>query len=248
VAVDLEITLEEAARGAEKEITIPRTEKCYVCGGAGAAPGTSPRICPTCNGAGKVQNMRKAGFATFVQVVPCSTCKGKGRLIETPCSNCHGSGLVRKRRTISLKIPAGVNDGDQRILRGEGEAAASNSENGDLYVIIHVKEHPQFIREGDDLWQVVMITYPQAALGAEISVPTLDGPTTIRVHAGTQVGEVFTLRGKGMPRLRGYGRGDMMVRVGIAVPQKLNAAEKQLLEQLAKEMGTDVSRKAKFRI
>jgi molecular chaperone DnaJ len=248
IAVDLEITLEEAAKGIEKEIEIPRTEACDTCGGSGAAPGTPANICPRCNGAGQVQNMRKAGFATFVQVVPCPTCKGKGRVIETPCNNCHGSGLTRKRRTIQLKIPAGINDGDQRLLRGEGDAAPNNGEPGNLYVIIHLKQHPHFIREGDDLWHIAMITYPQAALGAEISVPTLDEPTTLKVHAGTQVGEVFTLRGKGMPRLRGYGRGDLMVRVGIAVPQKLNSTEKQLLEELANEMGTDVSKGRKFRI
>ena len=134
-------------------------------------------------------------------VTACPTCRGKGRLIDAPCSNCHGSGLVRKRRKITVKIPTGIDDGYQLRLRGEGEMVANDGEPGDLYVIVHVKQQPQFIREGDDLWHVAIITYPQAALGAEISVPTLDGPTTVKVHAGTQVGEVITLRGKGMPRL-----------------------------------------------
>ncbi|MCW3999548.1 MAG: molecular chaperone DnaJ [Candidatus Bathyarchaeota archaeon] len=248
IGFDLEISLEEAAKGTEREIEIPRTEKCEVCSGSGAAPGTSARICPSCNGAGKVQNMRKAGFAMYVQVTACPTCKGTGKLIDTPCGNCRGSGLMRKRRKITVKIPAGIDEGFQLRLRGEGEYTSSLGEPGDLYVMVHVRQHPQFIREGDDLWHIAMITYPQAALGSEISVPTLDGPTTVKVHAGTQVGEVITLRGKGMPRFRGYGRGDLLIRVGIAVPQKLTANQKALLEQLAGEMGTDVSRKGKFRI
>ena len=249
LAYDLEITLEEAAKGAQKDIEIPRTEHCDVCGGSGAAPGTSARICPTCNGAGKVQNMRKAGFAMYVQVTVCPTCKGRGKLIEALCSNCHGTGIVRKRRKISVRIPAGIDEGYQLRLRGEGEAAPNEGETGDLYVMVHVKQHPQFVREGDDLWHIAMITYPQAALGSEITVPTLDGPVTIKVHAGTQVGEVLTLKGKGMPRFRGYGRGDLNVRLGIMVPEKLTAPQKALLEQLAKEFGTDVTAKGhKFRL
>jgi molecular chaperone DnaJ len=247
IGYDLEITLEEAAKGTVKDIQIPRTENCEICGGSGAAPGSTLKICPTCNGQGKVQNMRKAGFAMYVQVGACPTCKGKGRIIETPCNNCRGTGLVRKRRTITIKIPPGIDEGNQRILRGEGDAAPNGGPSGDLYVIIHLKPHPDFVREGDDLWHIAMINYPQAALGAEIVVPTIDGPTTLKIHPGTQVGEVFTLRGKGMPRLRGYGRGDLNVRVGITVPEKLTANQRQLLEQLGKEFGTDVS-KRKFRL
>ena len=193
--------------------------------------------------------MRKAGFAMYVQVTACPTCKGKGKIIETPCSNCQGSGLVRKRRKITVKIPPGIDEGYQLRLRGEGEAAANYGETGDLYVVVHVKQHQQFIREGDDLWYIAMITYPQAALGAEIAVPTIDGPSTIKIQAGTQVGSVITLRGKGMPRFRGYGRGDLLIRIGIAVPQKLTANQKALLEQLAKEFGTPPQAKNhKFRL
>ena len=156
---------------------------------------------------------------------------------------------MRKRRKITVKIPAGIDEGYQLRLRGEGEAAPNQGETGDLYVLVHVRQHPQFIREGDDLWHVAMITYPQAALGSEISVPTLDGPATIKIRAGTQVGEVVTLRGKGMPRFRGYGRGDLFIRIGITVPEKLTANQKGLLEQLAKEFGTDVSSKGrKFKL
>jgi len=240
LAYNLEITLEEAAKGAEKEIEIPRTERCDVCGGSGAAPGTSAKVCPRCGGSGQVQNMRKSGFAMYVQVTACPTCKGKGRLIETPCSYCHGSGRVRKRRKISVKIPMGIDEGNQLRLRGEGEMGANDAEPGDLYVVVHVKPNPQFIREGDDLWHVAMITYPQAALGAEITVPTLEGPTTIKIHPGTQVGEVITLKGRGMPRFRAYGKGDIIVRIGISVPEKLTFQQRTLLEQLAKEFDTDV--------
>jgi molecular chaperone DnaJ len=240
LAYNLEITLEEAAKGAEKEIEIPRTERCDICGGSGAAPGTSAKVCPRCGGSGQVQNMRKSGFAMYVQVTACPTCKGKGRLIETPCSYCHGSGRVRKRRKISVKIPMGIDEGNQLRLRGEGEMGANDAEPGDLYVVVHVKPHPQFIREGDDLWHVAMITYPQAALGAEITVPTLEGPTTIKIHPGTQVGEVITLKGRGMPRFRAYGKGDVIVRIGISVPEKLTFQQRTLLEQLAKEFDTEV--------
>jgi molecular chaperone DnaJ len=248
LAFDLEITLEEAAKGTEREVEIPRTEQCDVCNGSGARPGTQVKTCPQCNGAGRVQNMHKVGFATYMQVVACPTCKGRGKLIESPCNSCHGSGLMRKRRKITVKIPPGIDEGFQLRLRGEGEMTTSGTEPGDLYVIVHVKQHTQFIREGDDLWHITMISYPQAALGAEISVPTLDGPTTVKVHAGIQVGEVITLRGKGMPRFRGYGRGDLLIRVGISVPQKLTSNQKALLEQLAKEFGTDTNKGRKFRL
>ncbi len=247
LAVNIEISLEEAARGTQKEIEIPRTERCEVCGGSGAAPGTSARVCPRCGGAGKIQNMRKAGFATYVQVSACPTCKGKGKIVDSPCTNCRGSGVVRQRRKITVKIPMGIDEGYQLRLRGEGDFAP-NGESGDLYVVVHVRQDLNFIREGDDLWHVAVITYPQAALGAEITVPTLDGPTTLRIPAGTQVGSTLTLRGKGMPRFRGYGKGDLHVRVAVSVPEKLTSQQRALLEQLAEEFGSEVPhRNRKFR-
>jgi molecular chaperone DnaJ len=194
IGYNLEITLEEAAKGAEKEIQVPRTEKCDVCGGSGAKPGTSTKVCPRCNGAGRVQNMHKSGFGMFVQVTACPQCRGRGRLIETPCSNCNGSGLVRKRRKITVKIPMGIEEGSQLRLRGEGEMATSEGEPGDLYVIIHILPNQLFVREGDDLYRVEMITFPQATLGADISVPTLEGPTLIKIHPGTQPGETIRVR------------------------------------------------------
>ncbi|MCL1977304.1 MAG: molecular chaperone DnaJ [Candidatus Bathyarchaeota archaeon] len=248
IGYNLEITLEEAAKGVEKEIQIPRTEKCDVCEGSGAKPGTKVTVCSRCNGVGKIQNMHKSGFGMFVQVVACPQCRGKGRLIETPCSNCNGSGLVRKKRKITVKIPMGVDDNSQLRLRGEGEMIAGGGEPGDLYVIVHVLPNQLFVRDGDDLYRIEMITFPQAALGAEISVPTLDGPAAVKIHPGTQPGEVVRVKGNGMPRMRGYGKGDLIVRIGVVIPEKLTTQQRTLIEQLAKEFGTDVSaKKSKFR-
>jgi molecular chaperone DnaJ len=246
---ELEITLEEAAKGVQKEIEIPRTEHCEVCGGSGSQPGTHTKICPRCNGSGRVQTMRQSPLGTFMQVAVCPTCRGRGKIIEVPCSNCRGSGLVKKRRKITVNVPAGIDDGLHLRLRGEGDAAANNGEAGDLYVSIHVKPNPQFIRDGEDLYHVALISFPQAALGADITVPTLEGKTTIKIHAGTQVGETYRIKGKGMPRFKSYGRGDLIVRLGIAVPEKLTPKQEELLEQLAKELGTDVHAKGKkFRL
>jgi molecular chaperone DnaJ len=245
---DLEITLEEAARGTEKEIGIPRTEKCDVCNGSGASPGTSPRTCPRCNGAGKVQHMRKSSFAMYVQVTPCPTCRGKGTLIDSPCKNCRGTGLVKKRRRISVKVPVGIDEGYQLRLREEGEMSPNGGSPGDLYVLVHIVPHELFMREGEDLLYVLMIGYPQAALGAEVSVPTLEGSIAVKIHPGTQPGEVIRLKGKGMSRFRGYGKGDLLVRVGISVPEKLTQQQRALLEQLAKEFNQDIQpRSRKFR-
>jgi molecular chaperone DnaJ len=245
---EMDLTLEEAAKGVEKEIEIPRTEHCEVCGGSGAQPGTHPKICPRCGGSGRVQTMRQSPLGTFMQVAVCPTCRGRGKIIDAPCSNCRGSGLVKKRRKITVKVPAGIDEGLHLRLRGEGEAAANNGEPGDLYVSVHIKPNPQFIRDGDDLYHVALISFPQAVLGADVSVPTLEGPTTIKIHPGTQVGETFRVKNRGMPRFRSYGRGDLIVRVGIAVPDKITVKQQELLEQLAKELGSDVSKNKKFRL
>jgi molecular chaperone DnaJ len=246
---ELNISLEEAARGTEKEIEVPRTEKCEVCGGSGAAPGTQPKTCPRCNGAGRIQNARRSAFGTFVQVTPCPTCGGRGRLIDKPCQNCRGTGLMRKRRKITVKIPMGIDEGYQLRLRGEGDMAGEGSEPGDLYVLVHIVQHPLFERDGDNLHHLLMINYPQAALGADVQVPTLEGPVTVRMPPGTQNGEVVRLRNKGMPRFRGYGRGDLIVRVGISVPEKLTLKQKELVEELARELGsTPPPRSRKFRM
>ncbi|MEM2099361.1 MAG: molecular chaperone DnaJ [Candidatus Bathyarchaeia archaeon] len=248
IAYDLEITLEEAAKGTEKEISIPRTEKCDVCGGSGASPGTSPRTCPRCNGSGKVQHMRKSSFAMYVQVVPCANCKGTGAIIDSPCRNCRGTGLTKKHRKISIKIPVGIDEGYQLRLRGEGEMPQNGGQPGDLYVVVHIRPSKVFTRDGDDLLYDLQIGYPQAALGAEVTVPTLEGPATVKIHPGTQPGEVIRLKGKGMPHFGGYGKGDLLVRVGISVPEKLTPRQRILLEELARELNQNVNTKSrKFR-
>jgi molecular chaperone DnaJ len=249
LAYDLMITLENAAQGAEKEIDVPRTEKCDICRGTGAAPGTVPRECPKCNGTGRIRNVRKSGFATFVQVTPCPTCKGEGSIIDTPCKKCRGKGLIEVERKITVKIPPGIDDGYQLRLQGEGETPPHGGPPGDLYVQIHVAPHDCFKRRGDDLLYDLEISYPQAVLGAEAKIPTLDGETKLTIQPGTQFGEIIKIRNKGMPQLRGYGRGDLLVRIGITVPEKLTEKQRALLSQLATELGTNVKPKChRFRL
>lgn len=246
---DLNITLEEAAKGTEKEIEIPRTEHCNVCGGSGAAPGTQPKTCPRCNGAGRIQNMRRSAFGTFVQVTACPQCRGKGQIIDTPCRNCRGSGLVKARRKITVTVPVGIDEGYQLRLRGEGDMAEDGGEAGDLYVLVHIVPHELFVRDGEDLHYVLIIGYPQAVLGTEVEVPTLDGPTALKIPAGTQVGTIIKLKGRGIPRFRGYGKGDLLVRIGIFVPEKVNSKQRELLEDLAREFDENVKPKGhKFRL
>ena len=188
LAYDLGITLEEAAHGAEKEIAFKRTEKCDLCGGTGAASGTSPKTCPNCRGAGRIQRVNRSGFGTFVQVVPCQTCRGKGKIIDSPCPRCRGTGLTRKERSITVKVPPGIDEGFQLRLQGQGEMSPESDSPGDLYVLIHVAPHPYFKRDEDDLLYNLKIGFPQAALGARVSVPTFDGTVDVDVREGTQPG------------------------------------------------------------
>lgn len=245
IGYDLQITLEDAARGAEKEVDIDRIEKCDVCGGSGAAPNTSPRSCPRCNGAGKIQSTTRNAFGMFVRVIPCPTCGGRGKIIDKPCPQCRGSSVIQKARRITVKIPPGIDDGYQLRLSGEGEMTPGAEYPGDLYVMIHIAPHRYFKRDEDDLLYSLSIGFPQAALGTEITIPTLDENTSINIRPGTQAGEVIRLRGKGMPRFRGYGRGDMLVRVNIAVPEKLTEQQRSLLEQLAREFDQNVKPKSR---
>lgn len=243
LAYNLEITLEDAAKGAEKDIEIERVEKCASCGGSGAAPNTSAKRCSRCNGAGRMQSTTRNGFGMFVRVIPCPTCRGRGKIIESPCPKCRGSGLTKRERRVTVNIPPGIDEGYQLRLAGQGEMASEAESPGDLYVLIHVAPHRNFERHGDDLLYNLTISFPQAALGAEVSVPTLEGNTSLRVQPGTQPGEVIILRGKGMPRFRGYGKGDLQVKVDVSVPKKLTSQQRMLLEQLAKEFGEDAKSK-----
>lgn len=245
LAYELEITLEEAANGAERDIGIERIEKCDVCRGSGAAPNTSPKQCSRCNGAGKVQSTTRDAFGIFVRIIPCPTCEGRGIIIDTPCPKCRGRGLTERERRITVKIPPGIDEGYQLRLSGEGEMAPGAKSPGDLYLLIHVAPHRYFKRDEDDLLYNLTIGFAQATLGTEVSIPTLEGSTNVRIQLGTQPGEIIRLRGKGMPRFRGYGRGDMLVRVDISVPKKLTSQQRTLLEQLAKEFDEDVKPKGR---
>jgi molecular chaperone DnaJ len=236
LAYDVEISLEEAAKGVEKEVDVPRTEKCDVCNGTGADPGTKPRVCSKCGGAGRVQKVRKNQFAMFVQVIPCPTCGGKGKIIDTPCRQCKGTGIVQRNRKIRVGIPAGIEDESQMRLQGEGDLSPDGRYAGDLYVVVHVMTHKYFKRQGDDLFYDLTIDFPHAALGTEVTVPTLEGNTKIKIRSGSQPGELIRLKGKGMPRMRRYGRGDLLIRVNVNVPEKLTTRQRALLEELAKEM------------
>lgn len=242
----VKITMEEAFRGVDKEIEIPRNETCKQCAGSGAAPGSSPRTCTQCGGTGQVQRVQASGFARFVQITTCPACRGSGSIIEKPCSACRGSGVVKAKRKIAVKIPAGAEDGMQLRLRGEGDVSPDGGPPGDLYVQVTVLPDPRFRREGADLYYDLKIGFPQAALGTEAEVPTMEEPARVTIAPGTQPGTVLRLRGKGMPRLGGYGRGDLFVVVNVAVPERLTPRQRELLKELAKELDQPVREKRRF--
>jgi molecular chaperone DnaJ len=235
---DLEITLKEAVFGTEKKINIPRWENCSTCKGTGSKPGKGPVVCQTCRGTG--QTKLQQGFFTIART--CSTCGGEGKVITDPCSKCRGQGKVRRERTVSLKVPAGVDTGIRLKVTGEGELGSHGGPPGDLYVVVHVAPHPFFKRKDNDLLCEVPISFVQAALGGEIEVPTIDGHATIKIPPGTPSGRVFHLRGKGVPKLGGYGRGDQFITVFIDVPKKLTPRQKELLREFAEISGDEVSK------
>ena len=238
---DLRITFEEAAFGVEKEIEITRDEQCEACQGSGAEPGTHADTCPECHGSGQVQVAQQTILGRMMSVRPCPRCGGTGKIINTPCKKCSGKGNQRKRKKLTVKIPAGVDDGSRLRVSGEGQAGERGGPSGDLYVYLFVKEHALFERDGNDVLCEVPISIVQATLGAEIEVPTLDGRLTFRVPEGTQPGTVFRLREKGIPALRGGGRGDQMVRVKVVVPKKLTDKQKDLLKTFAHETGENIN-------
>lgn len=226
IAYDLELDLEEAVNGVEKEISVPMMLACEACDGAGSEDGKRT-TCTTCQGAGQVR-MRQ-GFFTVQQ--PCPTCRGQGTIIETPCKACHGAGRIRSTRTLSVKIPPGVDNGDRIRLSGEGHAGSAGAASGDLYVDVHIREHSIFERHGDDLFTEIPISFTTAALGGALDVPTLDGSVSLKIPAETQTHKVFRLSGKGVKSVRSHREGDLMVRVVVETPVKLSKAQKELLEQ-----------------
>lgn len=231
------IEFKEAVFGKELDIQIPRTENCDRCSGSGAKKGTQPETCSTCRGTGQQEVVQNTAFGRIVNRRVCSTCQGQGKTIREKCGGCHGSGRVQKQRNIHLNIPAGVDDGSQLRVSGEGEAGTRGGPPGDLYVIIRVKSHEFFERDNDDIYCEVPLTFAQAALGDEIEIPTLTGKVKLKIPAGTQTGTYFRLRGKGVPRLRGYGQGDQHVKAVVVTPTKLNDEQKEALRQLGQLNG-----------
>jgi molecular chaperone DnaJ len=235
---NMRITFEEAVFGVDKEIEFQRMERCEHCGGKGAEPGTDLVTCPECNGAGELRRAQQSIFGQFVNVATCGKCQGEGRTITHPCNKCRGSGREKNVRHITVKIPAGVNDAAQIRLTGEGEAGMRGGEPGNLYVVLSVAAHARFERVEDHILFELPINVAQAALGAKIAIPTLDGETEFEVPPGTQSGEDFVIRGRGVPHLRGAGRGDMVVRVTAVIPDELTEEQRELLQKLADTMGT----------
>ncbi len=233
---DLEITLEEAAKGLETKMEVSRSEGCETCDGSGVKPGTNTKKCSNCGGTGQIRHVRTSSFMHFTEIRTCNRCNGKGVLVEHPCETCDGTGSVRRRRTIKVKIPKGIDDGYSLRLAGEGEMGVMGGPKGDLYVVIHVKPHHIFTRIGDDILLEADIGFPQATLGTDIEVPTLDGKARLKIPAGTQSGTILRLRRKGIPHLKGFGRGDELVKILVRVPTKLTPHQKRLLKELAKEM------------
>jgi molecular chaperone DnaJ len=229
---DLEISFDESAKGSETAIQIPRQEPCETCEGSGAAPGTKPTTCPQCQGRGQLRYQQ--GFFTVART--CGQCRGSGQVIAKPCTTCRGAGRIQKERKITVRIPAGIATGQRLRLSGEGEAGPGGGPPGDLYVVIHVQEHPFFQRDGNDLYCEVPLNFPTLALGGEIRIPTLDGEDDFTVPEATQTGTTFRLRGRGMPDVTGRGKGDLLVTVKVITPKKMNKEQRKLLEQLAETL------------
>ena len=227
--VDMELTFEEAAFGTKKEINLTREESCDECGGSGAAKGTTAEVCQACHGSGQVRTTQNTVFGSFSSTQQCTACHGTGRIIRTPCKKCGGKGRIRRARRISINVPAGIDNGQAITLRGEGEQGKRGGAAGDLYVYFSVKPHKLFKRRGNDIYLEVAVSFANAALGAEITVPTLEDSIKYKIPEGTQPGTVFRIRGKGIKRLGGNDRGDMYITVGVEIPRRLSSKQKELL-------------------
>ncbi len=239
--MQVKLTFEEAAFGCEKTIELTSTENCSRCKGQRAEPGTELERCANCNGTGELRRVQQSIFGQFVNVASCDRCGGEGRVITSPCRNCRGAGREKRSRRLQVKFPPGIDDGAQMRLAGEGEPGVQGGSRGNLYLLVAVKPHKLFQRDGDDLLYLLELNIAQAALGDEVEVPTLDGAESLRVPAGTQSGEVFVVRGQGVPHLRSAGRGDLLVRTQVATPKHLTQKQKELLAELAESMGKPIS-------
>jgi molecular chaperone DnaJ len=237
---DLTIDFAEAVAGVTKEITFPTLVTCDVCEGSGGEPGSEPERCPDCNGTGERRRVSQTILGQMVNITACPRCSGEGRIIGVPCHNCSGDGRVRQERRLVVSVPSGIDSGQRIAIEGQGEAGPRGGPSGDLYVVITVREHPELLRRGTELFYELPITFPQAALGATLSVPTVEGSESVEVPVGTQSGTEIRLRGRGVPRLRGSGRGDLHVIVTVVVPPKPSKAERELLKQLGEVSGPAV--------
>jgi len=233
VKLDLQLTMLEVATGVTKTVKLKLLDRCPRCDGGGAEPGTKPQRCTTCAGQGEVRRAQQSFFGQFVSVAPCPTCRGEGTTIASPCKECRGEGRMRADHTLDIKVPAGVATGQYMQLRGVGNAGTRGGPRGDVIVVFDVVEDDRFERDGEDLYCEVLVSYPQVALGAEVEVPGITGALTLDIPAGTQSGHVFTMRGKGLPRVNASGTGDLHVRVQVWTPPSLSREERALVEQLA---------------
>lgn len=238
---NLTLTFEEAVFGTEKEIDITRDEVCSTCGGSGAEPGTSPERCQECGGQGEVRTVRQTFLGSMVQVTTCPVCNGTGEVISSPCNACRGRGLERKTIRKTVNIPAGVDNGNQIRIAGEGQPGVNGGPNGNLYLSVQVKDHKFFRRRDNDILLDLNINVAQAALGAEIEVPTIDGPAKLRIPSGTQPGKSFVMKNKGVPFVRSNGRGDQIVMINVEVPSRLTDEQRELMEKLAATLGSEVN-------
>ncbi len=239
---NLEISLKEAAFGAEKKIEIPVWQTCNHCQGSGAEPGTSKKTCPECNGTGEIRMTQNTFFGQSISVQTCPRCKGKGQIIETPCKHCQGIGKIKKRKNINVKILAGVESGHRLRLAGMGEPGENSGPSGDLFIVLNVKDHPAFKRSGTDIYCDHRISLPKAILGGETTVPTLEGNVKMRIPAGTQSSTTFRLRGKGAYKLGSKIRGDEHIKIIVEIPRNLNQSAKKLIYELAQETGEDINK------
>ncbi len=229
------LTFEEAAFGCTKKVQVTRRENCTECGGTGAKKGTSPETCPTCHGSGQARQVQQTPLGQFQTTTTCRTCGGSGQIIRNPCQKCGGTGKVRTSKSIDIKIPAGIDDGQTISARGQGEAGTKGGPNGDLFVTVNVRPHKLFRRDGSDVYIEIPITFVQAALGCEMDIPVIDGEVKHRIPEGTQNGDQFRFRGKGIPNIRTGVRGDQYVKVNVEVPKNLTAKQREILQQFAKE-------------
>jgi molecular chaperone DnaJ len=232
VKVSIPLSLSEVATGAEKKILLKVLDPCDRCDGSGAEPGSKSTTCPTCSGSGEVRRAQRSFFGQFVTVAPCPSCHGEGRIVQSPCKKCKGEGRIRGEKELAVQIPAGVATGQYMTLRGVGNAGSKGAPRGDVHVLFDVADDPRFERDGEDLYTEVLVTYPQLALGADLSVPAVSGHTSLTVPGGTQSGHVFHLRGRGLPRVNSGGNGDLHVRVQLWTPERLTDEERQLVARL----------------